>query len=436
VKEYEVPYGQSRLRFGLRAGMHVRVASAPRTEPLPNLAAAVEQAMQDPLGSPPLHRVARPGQEACIVFTDVTRPSPDHVLVAAVLRELEKAGVAEEDVTLLCGTGLHRRSTEDEKVAKLGSEIANRFRVIDNEALDKRRMTSLGTTAAGAPVVLHRDAAKADVLVSVGLVEPHQYAGYSGGYKTAAVGAGGEAFIAYTHSPSVLDHPRVRVGRVEGNPFQEAVSEAGKMAGVTFAVNVVLDGGGRALGVAAGDPGEVFLRLTALCAKACETAIPRQYDVAIAGIGYPKDSNLYQASRAASYLHFAPTPVVNRGGYYIIPARCEEGAGTGVGERRFLSAMREAPRVKAVISRARREGYAAGAQRAFLMAKVLADTGVIIVGSEHPDLVAACKMIPADTMETALALVAQQLGTDLEVLLVPHAFHCLPVVQDRPPAGQ
>jgi nickel-dependent lactate racemase len=181
--------------------------------------------------------------------------------------------------------------------------------------------------------------------------------------------------------------------------------------------------------VAAGDPELAFQKLVAFARKVYEIAIPHQYDLAIGGVGFPKDSNLYQASRAPTYLHFAPTPVVRKGGCYIIPARCEEGAGSGTGEQRFLMAMREAPNVQFILEDARGHGYPPGQQRAFVLAKVLEHAQVIIVGSECPELVAACKMIPAGTMAEALELASRRLGPHYRVLIVPHALLTLPVVK-------
>jgi nickel-dependent lactate racemase len=127
-------------------------------------------------------------------------------------------------------------------------------------------------------------------------------------------------------------------------------------------------------------------------------------------------------------LFFAPTPVVRSGGFIIIPARCEEGAGNGVGEQRFLKAMRDAPDVQYILEDARRNGYPPGQQRAFVMAKVLEHNRVVIVGSEYPDLVTACKMIPAATLNEALEMVSRELGNSCKVLIVPHALLTLPVV--------
>jgi nickel-dependent lactate racemase len=279
-------------------------------------------------------------------------------------------------------------------------------------------------------VSVHRAAYEADLLIATGIVEPHQYAGYSGGRKTVAVGAAGEALIAYTHGPSFVDHPGTRLGRIEGNPFHEAVTEAARRANLRFILNVVLDDDKRLLRVAAGDPELAFQDLVHFARTVYEAPIPHQYDIAIGGVGYPKDSNLYQASRAPSYLFFAPVSVVRKGGYFIIPARCEEGAGSGVGEQRFLAAMRDAPNIQSILDDARRTGYPPGQQRAFVMAKVLEEAKVIIVGSECPDLVAACKMIPAATMDEALSIAAQDLGPACRVLFVPHALLTLPVIQE------
>lgn len=425
---YRVPYSKTILEFNLPPGMHGTVVASNPVPPVADAEAAIADALANPVASPRLRELARPGNRVCITFTDITRASPDHLLVPALLRELAAAGVRCEDVTLLCATGVHRPSTPAEKAAKLGAEIVARYRVIDNEPQNPAALVDLGVTPGGVPVSVHRAAVEADLLIATGLVEPHQYAGYSGARKTVAVGAAGEVLIAHTHGPAFIDHPGTRLGCIEGNPFHEAVTEAARRAGLRFILNVVLDDEQRILRVAAGDPEAAFRELVAFARTVYEVPIPQQYDVVIGGVGYPKDSNLYQATRAPSYLFFAPTPVVRPGGFIIIPARCEEGAGAGVGEQRFLAALRDAPDVQFVLDDARKHGYPPGQQRAFVMAKVLEQARVVIVGSECPDVVAACKMTPAATIEEALAMAARELGPNLDVLIVPHALLTLPVV--------
>jgi nickel-dependent lactate racemase len=425
---YRVPYSGTEIEFSLLPGMRGRIVVSKQAQPLDDVERAIAEALADPIDAPPLREMASPGDRVCIVFTDVTRASPDHLLVPALLRELEAAGVCDEDVTLLCGIGMHRPSTPEEKVTKLGQAVVDRYRVIDNEPQNPDALVDLGVTPGGVPVSAHRAAVEADLLIATGIVEPHQYAGYSGGRKTLAVGAAGEALITHTHGPVFVDHPGTRLGRIEGNPFHEAIAEAARRANLRFILNVVLDDEKRILKVAAGEPEAAFEELVAFARSIYEVPIPHQYDVVIGGVGFPKDSNLYQASRAASYLLFAPTSVVRPGGFLIIPARCEEGAGDGVGEQRFLAAMRDAPDVQYILDDARQHGYPAGQQRAFVMAKVLEAAQVVIVGSEHPDVVAACKMTPAATVEEGLALAASALGPELDVLIVPHALLTLPVV--------
>ena len=427
---YQVPYSNTHLEFDLPPGMRGTVVVSRPAEPLPDVEGAITEALAHPTGSPPLREIAKPGDRVCIVFTDVTRASPDHLLVPALLRELEAAGVHDEDITLLCGIGMHRPSTPEERVAKLGAEVVARYQVIDNEPQNPRALVDLGVTPGGVPVSAHRAVVEADLLIGTGLVEPHQYAGYSGGRKTVAVGAAGEALIAHTHGPAFVDHPGTRLGRIEGNPFHEAITEAARRADLRFILNVVLDDEKRVVCVKAGEPVETHQQLVTFARSIYEVDIPHQYDVAIGGVGFPKDANLYQASRAASYLFFAPTPVVKPGGFLIIPARCEEGAGDGVGEQRFLAAMRDGPDVQSILDDARAHGYPPGQQRAFVMAKVLEGARVVIVGSECPDVVAVCKMTPAATMEEALVLAASKLGNELDVLIVPHALLTLPVVVD------
>ncbi|MGQ9586191.1 MAG: nickel-dependent lactate racemase [Anaerolineae bacterium] len=425
---YHVPYGAGELAFRLLPGMRGHLVTSRPMPPLEDAESAVREALAHPVASPRLRDLARPGQRVCIVFTDVTRASPDRILVPPVLEELQAAGVRDEDVTLLCGIGLHRPSTPEEKVAKLGAEVVRRYRVVDSEPLNPEALVDLGTTPSGVPLSVNRTAYEADLLIATGIVEPHQYAGYSGGRKTLAVGAAGERMIAHTHCPRMMDHPGARLGRIEGNPFHEAIAEAARRAGLRFIINAVLDDEKRVVAVRAGEPEAAFQELVAIARQLYEVPIPQQYDVAIGGVGFPKDSNLYQASRGASYLFFAPTPVVRPGGFLIVPARCQEGPGEGVGEQRFFRALREAESPSALVDKVRREGLQPGEQRAYVMACVLKEASVVIVGAESPEMVRQAKMIPAQTMEEALQLAAAKLGRELDVLIVPHALLTLPIV--------
>ncbi len=187
---YRIPYSKTYLEFTLPAGMRATVVESRPVPPLSDPEGAVAEALARPIGSPSLRELARPGDRVCIVFTDITRASPDHLLVPALLRELEAAGVRDEDITLLCGIGMHRPSTPEEKVAKLGAEVVARYRVIDNEPRNPQALVDLGVTPGGGPVQVHRAAVEADPRIATGTVEPHQPAGHLGRPRQCAGGRG------------------------------------------------------------------------------------------------------------------------------------------------------------------------------------------------------------------------------------------------------
>jgi nickel-dependent lactate racemase len=430
---YSVPFSTGRLAFDLLPGMRGTLIESRDVAPLAAPAVAVEQALAEPTGGPRLRELARPGDRVCLVFTDVTRACPDALLVPPLLAELQTAGVRDDDITLMCGTGLHRPTTPTEKATKLGLAVVNRYRVVDHAAQDEAGLTYLGTTEAGAPVWVNRLVAEADLVVATGVVEPHLYAGYSGGRKTVAVGTAGEATIGFIHGVRMADHPGTRLGRIAGNPFHQTLVEVASKAGLRFILNVVLDDRERMLAVRAGEPTAAFTELVEAARGVYEVAAPHPFDVAVAGVGHPKDANLYQASRAASYLYRAPTPLVRHGGCIILPVHCPEGVGAGAGERRFFEIMRAASDMPALLAELRRTDYPPGAQRAFFLAQVLAENAVIVVGTGQPELVRALHMIPADTIEEALRMAADRIGrADLDVAVVPRALHTLPVVEFEP----
>ena len=428
TREYQVPYGRRTLRFTLPPGMEGEVLTTPSAPALADLAAAVRQALAQPVAGPRLRDLARPGQRVTIVVTDSTRLCPDDVLVPALLEELQAAGVRPADVTVVIGIGLHRPSTPEEKRAMLGT-VVDQVRVVDPRPQDPAWLVDLGTTSNGVPAVVSRLVAEADLVVATGVVEPHQYAGWSGGRKTVAIGAGSEATIAATHGPAMLDHPRVRLAVLEGNPFHQAVTEIAERAGLRFIINVVLNEDDAVTAVMAGAPRETFARLVETAARLYTVPLAGQADIAIAGVGYPKDSNLYHASRAATYLYFAPVPVVRPGGVVIIPAEAPEGAGQGVGEQRFRDLMRAYASPAALVAAARQHGYPPGGQRAYMLARVLEEWTVIIVGAADPQVVRDLKLVPARTMEEALAIAAERVGHRARVVVIPHALRTLPVVR-------
>ena len=391
-----------------------------------------------PIGSRRLSDIARPGMRVIIAFTDATRACPDELLIGHLLRELGALGIPASHVTLLCATGLHRPMTAAERVAKLGADLAGRAHIVDHRALDADALVELGRIdapgAPGIPVVVNRLCVETDLLIATGVIEPHQYAGYSGGAKTVVIGCGGEATIQATHSAAMLDRPGTRLGNITDNPFQQFVRAAGRMIGLDYVVNVVLNDAAEVLLAAAGDPAEVHDVLVGQARDIYEVTVDRPAHLALAGVPAPKAANLYQASRAATYLALADRTPLLPGAPIILPAAIPEGAGQGTGEARFFELLAGAESPAALVAQLRRTGFPAGAQRAYILAQVLIDHPVIVAGAQRPDIARACHMHTVADMPAALAL-AEQIARQhfgiaapipLNYLIVPDALLTLP----------
>lgn len=433
---YRVPYGHEELEFMLQPWFDVDVVRSAAATPIADLRAATLDALRRPHGSPALAQLAResvaarPGATAVIAVTDLTRASPDGVLVPPLLDELNAGGIADERITVIIAIGLHRATTDAEKREKLGG-VVDRVRVVDSNGRDPSQWADLGPIPPyGVPGSTQKIVRDADLVIATGIVEPHQYAGYSGGRKTVAIGCCGEPVITATHGMRFLEDPGVRLAKIEGNPFHQTIVEIARRAGLRFCLNVVTDDQERVVAVAAGAPDDVLSALVAVAARLYTQPIAKQYDIVIAGVGKPKDANLYQASRAATYLRFAPTPVVREGGAIIIAAQLEEGAGEGAGEQRFLAALERAESPAAVVDAARKH-FEGGEQRAVMVALTLQHCLVIIAASEAPEVVRLAKLRASVDVEEALDIAYEHIGrpTRASVLLVPHALHTLPVVQ-------
>ena len=435
---FKVPYGHEELEFLLQPWFDLDVVQSGSMPPVADVGAEARVALRRPRGSAPLADLARDAvaraaprsARAVIAVTDLTRASPDRELVPPLVEELNAGGIADAQITIIVAVGLHRATTDAEKREKLGA-IVDRVTVIDSDGNDPAKWADLGPIPPyGVPGFTQRIVKDADLVVATGIVEPHQYAGWSGGRKTVAIGCCGEPVITATHGMRFLEDPGVRLAKIEGNPFHETVTEIARRAGLRFCLNVVTDDHERVVAVEAGAPDDVLKALVAVGERLYTRSITKQYDIVIAGVGKPKDVNLYQASRAATYLRFAPTPVVREGGAIIIPAQLDEGAGEGAGELRFLAALEKAESPSAVVEEARRH-FAGGEQRAVMVALTLQHCMIVVAASESPEVVRLAKLRAAVDVEEALDIAYEHIGRPprASVLLVPRALHTLPIVQ-------
>ncbi len=404
----DLPLGDGTIDVSLPA-CDVTVAEPPDGETV-DIRTAAERALADPLG-PSLATRVEPSDEVAIVVTDVTRDAPDDVLLDCLLDRLQACGVAREQLTVVIGLGLHRPMTDTEIETMLGphADLAVNH--------DPESTVSVGTVGADdVPVEIGTAVASADTVLSTGVVEPHQYAGFSGGAKTVVIGAGGESLIRYTHGPEMLSRDGVRLGRVEDNPFRETIDAAGDLVGIDFSLNLT-HGPTGVLGVRAGESRQVVQELASVARDALSVSIDREYDAVVCGVGAPKDANLYQATRGATYVALGDRTPLREGGRLVVPAELPEGDGDGTGEQRFSRRLRGAEDADALYTELR-EGYEPGAQRAFVVARVLREHDIVVTNSRSPAIVEACLMTAADDVSDAI-----DPGTS--VLIVPDALSTL-----------
>ena len=313
------------LQYG-KTGLEVEApedAAVLRPKSVPGLAderEAVVRALRAPAGGRPLRESVRARDRVAIVISDITRPTPNHKLVPWLLDEL--AHVPRANITVINGTGTHRDQTREEFVAMLGAPVVEQVRVINHHCSNADELSVLGRSRFGCPIALNRAYVEADFRIATGFIEPHFFAGFSGGPKGIMPAIAGLETILAFHSPAMIGHPRATWGILDGNPLQEMAREVNDLCKPDFLLNVALNDDKEIANVWAG---ELYATHAAGCAYVREHAMiacRERFDVVVTtNSGYPLDQNLYQAVKGMSAAH----KIVKRGGAIICAAECADG---------------------------------------------------------------------------------------------------------------
>ena len=271
---------------------------APSDPPPIDLHAALASALAKPTGTPPLRDLARGRRTAAIITTDATRATPSAALIGPVMAELARGGIASDEVEVVIGVGAHRPATRDEIQRLLGAEWATRLRVTNHDAR-AGDLVAIGRTSRGVPLLLNRRVAEADLRIAFGQVEPHEFAGFTGGRKAILPSVAGYESIVRNHSLDMLASPAARAGVLQGNPIHEEMVEAARLVGLHFIVNVALDRELRPVALAAGGFEEAHAELVAFLRRHVGSSLPKRPPaVIVTGTGAPLDINLYQTIKA------------------------------------------------------------------------------------------------------------------------------------------
>ncbi len=280
----------------------------------------LRRALGEPIGTAKLAELVEAGSRIAISVCDGTRAQPRELMLRALFEAMPS--VAPADVVILVATGTHRANTAEELERMLGAEIASRYRVINHDARDGSSLSSAGETTKGVPIWLNREWLEADFRITTGFVEPHFFAGFSGGPKMVAPGLAGLATTMVLHDARHIGHPKAIWGITEGNPIHDDVREIARMTGVDFAFDVTLNGEKQITAAFAGELFEEHARACAQSKREAMQGVKAPFDVVVTtNSGFPLDQNLYQSVKGMS----AAAQIVKEGGVIVCAAECRDG---------------------------------------------------------------------------------------------------------------
>jgi nickel-dependent lactate racemase len=378
--------------------------------------AEIERALSQPIGIQQLSEIAKAGDKVAIVVDDRTRATPSYLMIIPLVNELNKAGVKDEDVTVIFGCGTHRPVPPEEMEKLVGKEALERVKTInhDHSAEDQ---VFLGQTSNGTKVSVNKTFAEADIKVLAGDINLHYYAGYGGGRKGVLPAVSSAETIQQNHA--LMFHPRAATGVLDGNPVHEDMMEAAKLAKVDFILNIVTNSKNELVKAFAGDLKQAFLEGTKLVDEMYKVTIDKRANIVVVSAGgYPHDINLYQASKA---LHNA-IEAVKRRGVIILVAECPEGHGN----EKFTEWMEKFTDMKR-IERELKKRFVLGGHKAYYFMKFIQKVTIILV-SVMPDCYAVntFKMRTASAMNDALRDAFELAGKNAKVYVIPHGSNTLP----------
>ncbi len=411
-----IPYGKTHLTYtdAYNGLLTSRVDQLKSEKTGPEL---VREAMENPIGSLPLQELAVGKKTCTIIISDHTRPVPSRDILPPMLQQLRR-GNPDMEVTLLVATGFHRPTTTLELEAKLGPEIAGKEKIIVHDAFDEKSNVEIGILPSGAPLVIDRAAVETDLLISEGFIEPHFFAGFSGGRKSVLPGVCDKATVLGNHCGEFIASPFARTGILEGNPLHRDMVAAAEMAKLQFIVNVVIDDDKKTVAAFAGDfraaheAGVAFLR------PYCEVrAVPGDIVITSNG-GAPLDQNVYQSVKGLT----AAEASAREGAVLIMCAQLADGTG-GEG---FYTSLRDCESPAAHFAQCAatpQEETIPDQWESQILARILMKHRVIFVSRpEMEKTLREMKLDYAPNLETAIAMAKTDRGEDAKITVIPNGI--------------
>jgi nickel-dependent lactate racemase len=402
--------------------------------PLADPASVLEQALAHPIGTRPLAELAQGKKTACILVCDITRPVPNAFLLAPVLRALEAAGVPHDGITILVATGLHRPNEGAELVELVGEFVATNYRCLNHNGKVLEEHDYLGTTESGVPAWIDYRYVRAELKITIGLIEPHFMAGYSGGRKLICPGVAALETVKVWHGPQFLEHPNADTGNIDGNPVHETNTKIALMAGCDFIVNVCIDGQRRITWLGAGHMIEAWKQGVEFCRSHVKATVPEPVDIVVtSGAGYPLDTTWYQCIKGL----YVPLSIVKPGGTIILAGSMIQGIGSpefaehlddyrinGRYRTIGLGTLRKPNQSKHSNWSEMDEWQLIMFQKAMGHCKVK-----VVTHGLPPDVLRNCNVEPAESVEAAIAASLAEYGPNARIAVIPKGPYVLPCIE-------
>ncbi len=417
-----------RLDYGT-AGLEVELPDANVTQvlglrpapPLTDPANAVRSALTHPIGCAPLSELAAGRSRVCIVVCDVTRPVPNKTLLPPILETLLAAGIEKQQITILIATGTHRPNLGDELDRLIGSKIASEYAVVNHDCRNETSHVSLGMSPAGVPVSLDRVFVQADLRITVGLIEPHFMAGFSGGRKLVMPGIASIETISNWHCPRFLESPLSQSGTVGGNPVHAESLAIAKMCRPNFIMDVTLDEQNQITGIFAGDLEQAWYAGVAFASDHVRARVEAPADIVVTSCaGSPLDASFYQAVKGM----VGALPAVKKGGSIVIASECAE----GLGSPDFARVLTETDDLEEFVEYISQPGvFVPEEWQVEELARVVRHAEVYCVTSGiEPETLANCFVMPAKNVENAVALAMAKHGSNASIIAIPRGPYVIP----------
>ncbi len=377
---------------------------------------AVDYALANPIGTPKLGALVKPGQKIAIITSDISRPLPSYDVLPSVLRELNAAGIPDEDITVVFALGSHRAQTEEECRKLAGDYAFDKVRCIDSDPED---CILMGTSTNGTPFSITRSVAEADFRIALGNIEFHYFAGYSGGVKALMPGVSTPEAIQCNHS--LMVSPDACAGKLEGNPVREDLEQALNFCPIHFIVNAVLDEHKHIVYAVAGDVIKAHRVGCKYLDKMYRKPIPHRADIVLVSQGgAPKDANLYQTQKALDNAKHA----VADGGTIIVIGACNE----GLGSAKFEEWLVGSERAHDMVERIGRD-FQLGGHKAAAIGMVLDRANIDLVSEMDDDFVRSIFLNPQPSAQKAFDEAMEKYGPDASVIAMPFGGATLPIAE-------